>query len=145
VRCPRPEQCELAARLGCRLITRLYVQIDVKGDEKRSVTGDTSGEGQAEAKPDGYVSDPLSAFVLRSMGYYTGATLRAKLEMLHALLKGTLIGVPLSLRLRQKSSRSNLHAIFYYVDLVPAVNLAEAVRRAREAAQQAAGCARRKG
>lgn len=117
VDCSGPDHCEFARTARCKLMTRLNVQIDVSQTVEASAS-----------------SDPLSSFILRSSGFNTARTLHCKLQALHGLLDGRLIGVPMILKLRQKSSTQSYQSIFYYADLVPAVPLVEAAKLAKQTA-----------
>jgi hypothetical protein len=106
--CTGPDHCEFGRENRCDVFARLNVQI----------------EGQ---------NDPLSSFILRTGSFNAVKTLREKLEMMHAYFGGRLVGVPLILKLRQKSSSMSMQSRFYYVDLVlNNVTLAEAAKLARD-------------
>lgn len=108
VSCPGPEHCTFGRENRCDVFARLNVQI----------------EGQ---------NDPMSSFIMRTGSFNAVKTLREKLEMMHALFGGRLVGVPLLLKLRQKSSSMSRQSKFYYVDLVlNGVTLAEAAKLAKE-------------
>lgn len=121
VTCPGKDHCEFARTARCKLMTRLNVQINI--DLK-----DSKGASIAV--------DPMSSFILRSAGVNTARTLQSKLKYMSAILGGRLVGVPFTLKLRQKSSVQSHQSIFYYADLVPAVDLVEAARLASEVAQR---------
>lgn len=123
VDCPGKDQCQFARMARCKLMTRLNVQINVEPENQ-------------QGKP--VTSDPLSSFILRSTGVNTARTLHSKLKYLHAILGEKLIGVPFTLKLRQKSSVQSHQSIFFYADLVPACSLVDAAKFAKEAAQQMA-------
>lgn len=109
VQCPGPDRCDFGLENRCDVFARLNVQI----------------EGQ---------NDPLSSFILRTGSFNAVKTLREKLEMMHAYFGGRLVGVPLLLKLRQKSSSMSMQSKFYYVDLVlNKVSLAVAAKLARDA------------
>lgn len=118
VDCAGPDYCEFAKDARCRLMSRLNVQINVPVEEG------------------GPQPDPLSSFILRSAGFNTARTLRAKLKATAALLGGKLQGVPFTLKLRQKSSAMSRQSIFYYVDLVLGTDLQTAAKLAQETAQR---------
>lgn len=108
VPCSGPDHCEFGRENRCDVFARLNVQI----------------EGQ---------NDPLSSFILRTGSFNAVKTLREKLEMMHAYFGGRLVGVPLLLKLRQKSSSMSMQSRFYYVDLVlNNVTLAAAAKLARD-------------
>lgn len=119
VKCPGADHCEYGKQARCKLMTRLNVQIDVPKSEK-------------------FTPDPLSSFILRSAGFNTARTIRAKLTALAAMLGGKLTGVPLQMRLRQKSSTGSCHSIFYYVDIVPATDLISCAQLAKKYAEDMA-------
>lgn len=113
VLCAGADHCAYAKMARCKLMTRLNVQLNVPA-------GGT------------YTADPLSTFILRSSGFNTARTIRAKLTSLAAILGGRLTGVPLELRLRQKSSAASYQSIFYYVDIVPATDLISCAQLAKK-------------
>lgn len=117
--CPGADHCDYGKMARCKLMTRLNVQIDVKD----------SGT---------FKTDPLSTYILRSGGFNTARTIRAKLTGLAAMLGGKLLGVPLQLRLRQKSSSGSRQSIFYYVDIVPTVDLLTCAQLAKKHADDMA-------
>ena len=111
VDCPGAEQmCAFAQSTshGCELMGRLNVQIDVE----------TTGVRE----------DVFSSFILRTRGYNSVRTLRSKLNGMAALFKNRLLGIPLVLKLRKKSSQLSRNTPFYYVDLVLACAPAEAAK-----------------
>lgn len=114
--CPGADYCPFGNAARCSLMTRLNVQIDVPATEQ-------------------YKPDPLSSFILRSAGFNTARTVRAKIKSLAAMLNGRLTGVPLDLQLRQKSSAGSYQSIFFYVDVVPRGNLFEAAQCAKAHAE----------
>ena len=116
VDCVGPDQCQFGKDARCRLMTRFNVQIDVPVEE-------------GTPRP-----DPMSSFILRSAGFNTARTLRTKLKATAALLGGNLLGVPFTLKLRQKSSAMSRQSIFYYVDLVLREDLQTSARMAKETA-----------
>jgi len=91
-RCPTPTHCEFGREHRCKHFARVSLQI----------------EGQ---------DDPLGTSLLRSTGFNSARTLRAKLEMISALTGGRLRGIPLWLVLRAKSSRMSMNTPFYFADL----------------------------
>lgn len=111
VQCPGAEQmCEFAQNTshGCELMGRINVQID------------------AEAA--GIREDVFSSFILRTRGYNSVRTTRAKLNSMAALFKNRLMGIPLILKLRKKSSQLSHNTPFYYVDIVLACSPVEAAK-----------------
>ena len=93
VPCPSPEACALGQELGCKPYGRLNVQIDGQDDE-------------------------LGTFVFRTTGYNSIRTLAARLQYYHALSHGKTRLLPLSLKLRAKSTTQSHRTPIYYVDLV---------------------------
>ena len=65
----------------------------------------------------GVILDGMSGFILRSRGHNTYKALTAKLERLFELFDGSLIGVPMVLRLVGKTSRESNQSAFFYVTL----------------------------
>ncbi len=93
VPCPSPEACPLGQELGCKPYGRLNVQINGQDDE-------------------------LGTFVFRTTGYNSIRTLAARLQYYHALSHGKTRFLPLSLKLRAKSTTQSHRTPIYYVDLV---------------------------
>ena len=91
--CPSPEACPLGQELGCKPYGRLNVQIDGQDDE-------------------------LGTFVFRTTSYNSIRTLAARLQYYHALSHGKTRFLPLSLKLRAKSTTQSHRTPIYYVDLV---------------------------
>ena len=112
--CPSPEGCALGKELGCKPYGRLNVQI----------------EGQ---------EDDLGTFMFRTTGYNSIRTLAARLQYYHALSHGKTRFLPLSLKLRAKSTTQSHRAPVYYVDLVlrEGLSFVEALPKAVEEARLA--------
>jgi hypothetical protein len=112
--CPSPEACPLGQELGCKPYGRLNVQIDGQDDE-------------------------LGTFVFRTTGYNSIRTLAARLQYYHALSHGKTRFLPLSLKLRAKSTTQSHRTPIYYVDLVlrEGTSLLEVWPQVREEAAQA--------
>jgi len=91
--CPGPQFCSLGQELGCKPYGRLNVQI----------------EGQ---------EDDLGSFMFRTTGYNSIRTLAARLQYLNAVSGGRARYLPLSLKLRAKSTTQSHRTPVYYVDLV---------------------------
>jgi len=91
--CPGPQFCSLGQELGCKPYGRLNVQI----------------EGQ---------EDDLGSFMFRTTGYNSIRTLAARLQYLNAVSGGRARYLPLSLKLRAKSTTQSHKTPVYYVDLV---------------------------
>ena len=114
VPCPSPEACPLGQESGCKPYGRLNVQIDGQDDE-------------------------LGTFVFRTTGYNSIRTLAARLQYYHALSHGRTRFLPLSLKLRAKSTTQSHRTPIYYVDLVlrEGMSLLEVWPKAKEEAAQA--------
>lgn len=109
--CAGPEACEFAALQGCKLFGRLNVQID----------------GQ---------DDALGSFIFRTTGYNSVRTLAARLTYFNAISAGHARYLPLTLRLRAKSTTQSRRTPVYYVDLTlrEGIDLKEAVQQAQQEA-----------
>lgn len=113
ITCPGPQNCALGAELGCKPYGRLNVQI----------------EGQ---------EDDLGSFMFRTTGYNSIRTLAARLQYLHAISGGNARHLPLSLKLRAKSTTQSHRAPVYYVDIImrEGVDFHQAMVQARENTEQ---------
>jgi len=114
VPCTSPGGCEFGREWGCKLFGRLNVQIDGQDDE-------------------------LGSFILRTTGYNSVRTLAARLEYLNAISGGNARHLPLTLRLRAKSTTLSYRTPVYYVDLTlrEGQSMTEAVSAAKaEAVRQ---------
>ncbi|MEV3811857.1 recombination directionality factor, partial [Aeromonas allosaccharophila] len=113
VSCPGPERCAFAGQQGCKLYGRLNLFVEGQGDE-------------------------LGSFIFRTTGYNSVRTLAARLKYLEAVSGGHTRYLPLTLRLRAKSTTQSYRTPVYYVDLTlrEETNLTEAVRQAQEAARR---------
>ena len=113
VSCSGPERCAFAGQQGCKLYGRLNLFV----------------EGQV---------DELGSFIFRTTGYNSVRTLAARLKYLEAVSGGLTRYLPLTLRLRAKSTTQSYRTPVYYVDLTlrEETNLTEAVRQALEAARR---------
>ena len=111
VSCPGPERCAFGGQQGCKLYGRLNLFVEGQGDE-------------------------LGSFIFRTTGYNSVRTLAARLKYLEAVSGGHTRYLPLTLRLRAKSTTQSYRTPVYYVDLTlrEENNLTEAVRQAQEAA-----------
>ena len=111
--CPGPQNCVLGTELGCKPYGRLNVQI----------------EGQ---------EDDLGSFMFRTTGYNSIRTLAARLQYLNAISGGRARYLPLSLKLRAKSTTQSHRAPVYYVDMVirEGIDSHKALMQARERADQ---------
>ncbi|ASW03779.1 hypothetical protein [Paraburkholderia aromaticivorans] len=77
--------------------------------------------------------DQFSVFVLHSAGKNTGQTLVAKLHAMHGAFGGKLVGIPMSLKMRNTASMDSAQGPVFYADLVlRGVSPIEAVKMARE-------------
>ncbi|WP_312261270.1 hypothetical protein [Candidatus Igneacidithiobacillus taiwanensis] len=92
VPCPGPQLCPFGQEARCKPYGRLNVQV----------------EGQ---------EDPLGSFLFRTTGYNSIRTLTARLRYWNALSQGFAKYLPLSLKLRAKSTTQSHRAPIYYVDL----------------------------
>lgn len=113
ITCPGPQNCALGAELGCKPYGRLNVQI----------------EGQ---------EDDLGSFMFRTTGYNSIRTLAARLQYLNAVSGGRARYLPLSLKLRAKSTTQSHRAPVYYVDITTrdGINSQQALIQAKERADQ---------
>ncbi len=107
VACPGPSLCPFGQEARCKPYGRLNVQI----------------EGQ---------DDPLASFIFRTTGYNSIRTLAARLSYWNAVTQGAARYLPLSLKLRAKSTTQSHRAPIYYVDLTlrEGVDNEEALRQA---------------
>ncbi|MDO5947580.1 recombination directionality factor [Burkholderia cepacia] len=77
--------------------------------------------------------DQFSVFVLHSAGKNTGQTLVAKLHAMHGAFGGKLVGIPMSLKMRNTASMDSAQGPVFYADLVlRGVSPIEAVKMARD-------------
>lgn len=113
ISCPGPQGCALGTELGCKPYGRLNVQI----------------EGQ---------EDDLGSFMFRTTGYNSIRTLAARLQYLNAVSGGRARYLPLSLKLRAKSTTQSHRAPVYYVDVVirDGIESKTALIEAKELAEQ---------
>ena len=113
ITCPGPQGCTLGTELGCKPYGRLNVQI----------------EGQ---------EDDLGSFMFRTTGYNSIRTLAARLQYLNAVSGGRARYLPLSLKLRAKSTTQSHRTPVYYVDIVirDGVESKEALMQAKMFAEQ---------
>jgi len=107
--CPTPQHCAFGESLGCKPYGRLNVQI----------------EGQ---------DDALATFIFRTTGYNSIRTLTARLRYFQALAGAALPCLPLSLKLRAKSTTQSHRSAVYFVDLI--VRQGMALEAALQQAQQ---------
>ena len=116
--CPTPENCAVADDLGCKPYGRLNVQLEGQDDE-------------------------LGSFVFRTTGYNSIRTLAARLKYFQALAGAALPCLPLTLKLRAKSTTQSHRSAVYFVDIVvrEGLSLEQALQQARDesAAREAAG------
>ena len=113
VSCPGPERCPYGQQQGCKLYGRLNLFVEGQGDE-------------------------LGSFIFRTTGYNSVRTLAARLKYLEAVSGGLTRYLPLTLRLRAKSTTQSYRTPVYYVDLTlrDELTLTEAVEQARQAAMR---------
>ena len=110
--CPGPDTCEFGKGGLCKPYGRLHARI---GDDEE-----------------------LGTFILRTTGYNSIRTLAARLRYYQAVSGGLLACMPLTLRLRGKSTRQSHQTPIYYVDLTirDGLSLNEALRQAWETHKQ---------
>lgn len=110
--CPTPVACPLAQEGRCKPYGRLHVRVVPQDAEEE---------------------DGLGTFVFRTTGFNSIRTLAARLAYLRAVSGGVLASLPLTLRLRGKSTTQSHRAPIYYVDLTtaPGTRLEQAVVQAR--------------
>ncbi|WP_031410240.1 hypothetical protein [Thiomonas sp. FB-Cd] len=111
--CPTPQDCAFGEVNGCKPYGRLNVQI----------------EGQ---------DDDLGSFIFRTTGYNSIRTLSARLAYYQALAGDALPCLPLTLKLRAKSTTQSHRSAVYFVDLVvrDGMTLEDALLQARQALQE---------
>ena len=111
--CPAPEGCEIGKKGGCKPYGRLNVQVEGQNDE-------------------------LGSFIFRTTGFNSIRTLSARLAYFEAVSGGNSRYLPLTLKLRGKSTTQSHRAPVFYVDLClrDGVSLEEAVTQAKTAAAQ---------
>jgi hypothetical protein len=106
--CPSPSNCEWGGKAGCKPYGRLNVQI-------------------AEQE------DAFGSFIFRTTGFNSIRTLAARLSYFKAVSGGLLSCLPLTMRLRGKSTTQSHRAPVYYVDITTrdGMTLEEAISDAR--------------
>jgi len=111
--CPTPENCSFGEAYGCKPYGRLNVQID--GQE-----------------------DDLGTLIFRTTGYNSIRTLAARLKYYQALAGEALPCLPLTLKLRAKSTTQSHRSAVYFVDLVvrDGMSLESALQAAQQEAEQ---------
>jgi hypothetical protein len=102
--CPAPEGCDLA-KAGCKPYARLNVQIEVP---ESATTEGKSANGSREA----------GTFIFRTTGFNSIRTLAARLSYFQALSGNRLACLPLSLKLRAKTTTLSHRTPIYYADIV---------------------------
>jgi len=107
VDCPGSDNCSFGIDARCDLFARLNVIIEGQDDE-------------------------LSSFILRTESVNAVKALRAKLNRIYALMGKRLIGIPMTLKLRQKATSKSYWTRFWYADLVLNQPALESVRLAKE-------------
>lgn len=109
VPCPSPDGCEFGQRYRCKTYGRLNIQIEGQGDD-------------------------MATFIFRTTGFNSIRTLHARLEYLHAATNGMLAGLPMTLRLRGKSTTQSHRDPIFYVDLEvrDGMSLLDAVKKTKE-------------
>ena len=111
VSCPGPQRSPYGQQQGCKLYGRLNLFVEGQGDE-------------------------LGSFIFRTTGYNSVRTLAARLKYFEAVSGGLTRYLPLTLRLRAKSTTQSYRTPIYYVDLTlrDELTLTEAVGQARQEA-----------
>ena len=106
--CPSPSGCDWASKAGCKPYGRLNVLI-------------------AEQE------DAFGSFIFRTTGFNSIRTLTARLSYFQAVSGGLLSCLPLTMRLRGKSTTLSHRAAVYYVDLTTrdGMRLEDAIAEAR--------------
>lgn len=109
--CPGPDSCPLGKNSQCKPYGRLTVRI---------------GE-----------DEDVGVFVFRTTGYNSIRTLTARLRYYHAISGGCLASLPLTLKLRGKSTTQSHGTPIYYVDLTTreGMPLEAAIEQARSLAE----------
>lgn len=116
VECVGCDHCAFGVENRCDKMVRLILQVD--------------------AETNGFKTDGMSGFILRSRGHNTYKALTAKIHRLRALFKGNIIGVPMTLRLIGKSSRMSMNTPFFYVALDLTNNVIDSARLATSYAKE---------
>lgn len=111
--CPAPEACGYGEAYGCKPYGRLNVRIDGQDDD-------------------------LGSFIFRTTGYNSIRALAARLKYYQALVGEALPCLPLTLKLRAKSTTQSHRTAVYFVDLVvrEGMTLGDALQAARQEAEQ---------
>jgi len=106
--CPSPSSCDWGGKLGCKPYGRLNVQI-------------------AEQE------DAFGSFIFRTTGFNSIRTLAARLSYFKAVSGGHLSCLPLTMRLRGKSTTQSHRTPVYYVDITTRdkMTLEEAIAEAK--------------
>lgn len=107
VACPGPDACEHGVRNGCKSFTRFYVQLEEQ-------------------------KDPMGVFILRTTGDHSRNYLAEKLAQLHGWTGGKIVGMPLMLNIKVKSTSRSMRTAFWYadLDLRPGMDIFAAVQEA---------------
>lgn len=106
--CASPDGCDYGRQGGCKPYARFNVVIDGQDDD-------------------------LATFIFRTTGFNSIRTLAARLVYFQAVSGGNLSGLPLSLRIRAKSTTQSHRSPVYYVDLTvrEGMSLEQAVAEAK--------------
>lgn len=106
--CPSPSACEWGSKAGCKPYGRLNVQIEEQ-------------------------KDSFGSFIFRTTGFNSIRTLQARLSYLNAVSGGILSCMPLTLKLRGKSTTQSHRAPVYFVDITTrdGMTLDEAITEAK--------------
>ena len=108
--CPTPAACPLGQEGRCKPYGRLHVRVITPEAE--------AGAGAGAGEDDG-----LGTFVFRTTGFNSIRTLAARLAYFKAVSGGVLASLPLTLRLRGKSTTMSHRTPIYYVDLTTPVGM----------------------
>lgn len=108
--CPGAENCPFGREKRCKLYSRMSFQIDGQDDD-------------------------FGVFIFRTTGFNSLRTVAARLSYLQALTGGPLAGIPLTLRLRAKTSSNSYRSVLYFVDILvrEGMTLVEAIEAGKAA------------
>lgn len=104
--CPGSEYCSYGKRLHCKTLGRFVFEIALH-------------------------DKPMELFILRSSGFNTIRALRSRLVAYRALF-GSLVGLPLNLVMRAKSSKGSHQSTFYYLDIELQKDLVSSAKAVQE-------------
>lgn len=106
--CPRPEACKYGQDQRCKSMSRAYFRIDGSEDE-------------------------LGVYALRTTSWNSLSSLATRLSQLHGITQGHIVGMPMMLVMKGKTTTASFRDVFYFADLVtrPGQTLAEAVKQGK--------------